>query len=247
MIRTYNATRWVATSAMSIAFLHWILATPGAGKPIDGKAADGFVILGKLMSRPLAERKVAGEDLKRFIDLWAEDNLDRKLCSLLAFAFAEDERSLDILRQAIRSDFDPMAGAARYALLMRGLAGDPGEPMARALGKRFRDSENPYERLFVANRLAVDYYDSSATLFLDALKFEPNRFVRLYILYFLYHKNDPDVDRAILSARWVEREALPEDMAFIMRSLTPGEKFQDSGRSAGEYLRDIRLRIRRTD
>lgn len=215
---------------------------PDSGKPMDAVVAERFVALGEFVNRPAAERRATRPDSDRFLDLWLQDNVDAKLCAVLAAAFADDRRGLEVLRAAARSDVAQLAGAAKFGLRMRDSRGGSLEAESRALADGFRISDDAYERLFIANRLVVDHFASSKSALAEAVGSDPASDVRLYVLACLTAKPDEALDRAALNAEWDERRRLPENLAFALRSLTPGMKPDAFARTAGDYLRELRRR-----
>jgi len=96
---------------------------------------------------------------------------------------------------------------------------------------RLGRSANPWERLFLANRLAVDYGRRAGWVLLEAARAErppegaedrfDERFAQFVMLHALVHMKDAALARAVLREDWSKGFFRAEQMQYLMARVSP--------------------------
>jgi hypothetical protein len=234
----------------------------GTAMPIDGQA--GKICrdeLTPLMKMPPAERKLSDAQTAKLIGMADSGSLDVQKCVCLGLAFAEDANSIEVLRKLSKSQFKEVQATANYALKVRQNAGRKAHEMLRNLCFWLGRSDNGLERMFLANRMWVDFGEESAGTILLALKAESEvllnggqvsyakRFginaVRCDLLYYLSESTNKEVLAESLQVKWDETIdwGLAENVAYIMGSITPGRSRSYRESSRMELVDKIRAKL----
>src|SRR6266481_4992393 len=160
-------------------------------KPIDTKAAEEFLKLGKLIS-PGAKRTIPEAS---YIKMAMEDNSDLRLCAALALAFGEEADGFVALQQLSKVNDVVVAGAASYAIKLRSCDRRGAAATLNSLCFWLGRSTNAYERMFLANRIAVDFGATSLRVILDAAKSESDEIVQCDMLFYLVGSQDMELSK----------------------------------------------------
>lgn len=213
------------------------------GKPLSGRAAKHLPTLANLAKKPSSERRLSEAEVERFLRFTEGDDGHLKLVSVLALAYATDPASDARLREIEAKDHKRISGAAAYALRSRELVGKESNEQLRLLRLSLKESSNPFARLFLANRTAVDFGDAAVPVIVEAMKVERNDMVKCDMLYYVVTGSVlPDSAREVLDLKWNTPVWLPEDLAYVMRSLTPGRSNDPAHNSTTSLLSELRAR-----
>ena len=216
--------------------------------PLDGEAAESIKTLRELVQQPSNTRKLSVADTERYIRLAKEDNQDRQIVAVLTLAFADDDLSSSLLKELSTTEKDKsslLSGAAQYAVALRSaqtVKKNESEVFIK-LSDYLEKTENSATKMFLANRLFVDYGSKSLPVILAAFEEEKNKFVKLDMLYYLAQSNDPAVEKRVLAQNWDEIIELPEDFIFLMSSITPGRGTGFIDNSTIMLIRKIREKL----
>lgn len=219
--------------------------------PMDLRAAKEVVALSELMQKPLEGRTLSKEQSDKYVSMTQANNGDQRLIAVLALAFDANPTSLAVLQQQANSEAMNIAGAANYALTVRAGAGQDSSKLFGLLCYRLGRSKKPWERMFIANRLAVDFGDKAETVILNAAKEEgelekaeptSGAIARTDMLYYLSQTKDASVAKEILG--WeVKGGWMPESIASLMGAITPGRPRDDGSNSWGILSKRLKKRF----
>jgi hypothetical protein len=221
------------------------LSQNSISEPIDLKAGEAFQEIEGIFKQPLLKRKISKEQTELFIKRAEIDNQDMQICVSIAFAFAEDSNSLNILKKLSLNSSYTVKGAASYALKIRQISGRKQDEILRNLCFFLGKSDNQIEKMFLANRMWVDYKEEAIYTILDAIQLEPNDIDNVYrcdLFYYLSQSNKPEILKKALHLEWRNDVlvSLPENLAYIMGSITPGRRKDNIGNSAMFIEENIR-------
>jgi hypothetical protein len=237
-LNTHNLTTWVI-SVCTLA----IVVSPCAGKPLDSKAAEEIRSLEALIKLPMDQRSVSGEQVDRWLLLTQEDNSDLRLVVVLCLAYANDTVSYARLEQFAKATSDPiLSGAAAYSLVVRRTRDTKKNNLLGELHDRLLNAANPYERMFLANRIAVDFGSGGLPLIVNAVKREVDEVVKCDMMYYIAKADVALADREVLNLKWDETVRLPENLAFVLGSITPNRSKDQDMNSTIKLLSDVRAR-----
>jgi hypothetical protein len=221
--------------------------------------------LAPLMKIPLAERRASEAQTARLIEMADSNHGWVRECVCLGLAFAQDSNSLEVLRKLSEDRRKGVQAAAGYALKVRQNAGRKPEEMLKNLCFWLGRSDNGLERMFLANRMWVDFGAESVGTLLLALKAESEalldgeqmslgkRFginsVRCDLLYYLSESSNKEVLSEALKPEWDETIdwSLSESVAYIMGSVTPGRSRNYRESSRIELLEKIQAKLEHGD
>lgn len=196
--------------------------------------------LTQLMKMPLAKRKLSNAESARLIEMADTGGIPERQCACLALAFAGDADSLEMLKKLAKDRRKGAQAAANYALKVRQNAGRKPREMLNNLCFWLGRSEDPVEKMFLANRMWVDFGEESVATILLAAKDESEgiqdgtdridaatmmkNMVCCDLLYYLSESTSERVLREALELKWDEEVhwTLPGDLVQLMGSVTPG-------------------------
>ena len=231
--------------------------------PIGGQA--GKICreeLAPLMKMPLAKRRLSGAQTAKLIEMADSGSLDTQQCVCLGLAFAQDANSLEVLRKLSESQFKGVQATANYALKVRQNAGCKPREMLNNLCFWLGRSDNSLEKMFLANRMWVDFGEESVGTLLLALQAETKDLlngerksegevwaintVRCDLLYYLSESRNKEVLTEALKFKWDETIDwnLSETGAYIMGSITPGRSRSYRQTSRAELVDKIRAKLK---
>lgn len=209
-------------------------------KPIDSNAAKESAMLAQLVNQPRGRRIISEAKTQKYIMMTKADNIDRQLCAVLILAFAKDNISLNVLKKLSKNTNILLSGAAYYAIRVRSTSNMNADEALNSLSFWLSRSENAFERMFLANRIAVDFPEKGMHIIMIAARDESNQIVRCDMLYYLAQTDDTDIINEILGWEWNEKGIFPENLAFIMGAITPGRPKDSISNSCGVLLQKIR-------
>ncbi len=218
--------RLAARTALGLTLVHGACARNSLARPIDARAADVCVELAKLVRQPAQGRRMGKHEAEAYATLTRVDSADVRLCAVVALAFAGDEATGRLLSQLVKQTDPIIAGAASYALRLRESAGRKPDEAFGILCFWLGRSRNPVERMLLANRIAVDFGDTGAWAIAAAASQETDDLARA---------NDEAIAKEALRWQWDEGYWFPENLAFLMGSLTPGRP-RDALRNSCKFL-----------
>lgn len=203
-------------------------------EPFDVKAAKAFNEIEGLFKQPFQQRKLSSVQTELFIKRAETGNEDMKLVAIHALAFAEDSNSLEILKKLASDQSDFVKGAASYALKIRQISRRKPDEILRNLCYFLGKSDNEAEKMFLANRMWVDFKEEAIYTILESIQTEPNdinNFYRCDLFYYLSQSDNSEILQETLKLNWRKDVlvTLPESVAFIMGSITPGRRKDDIG------------------
>lgn len=173
----------------------------------------------------MADRCLSDDDTAKYI-AWADSEYrDHPLVAVLALTWSSDPASLAILKTKAAGPESDVSGAAACAVLVRTNRTKCSSEMVSALTDRLVKSTNRYERMFVANRLFVDFPASALRPIVDAARVEPDRGVQCDMLYYVAALANRVTAREVLT--WAGNLAfaqVPEGLSLVMGCLTPGRQ-----------------------
>jgi hypothetical protein len=194
-------------------------------QPISGDAVKLCKKLASVFAKPIAERRISAEELRVALESVGSGSDDRKMCAALLLGFASDNKSREVLKRLRKAESTLIAGAASFALVQRAWAGEGRVELLGYLAYRLGRASNPFERLFLANRLFVDVGKDALPVILAAAKDEQNAVVRCDMLYYIRTLSDEESFERVRKWEWQKDSAVPENLIFVMASLTPGRSF----------------------
>ncbi len=212
------------------------------GKPLSLGAAQHALTLENLAKKAPSERSLSEDELQRFLEFTETDNADLELIGVLALAYASDDGSASRLRTMEAEEEGLLSGAASYALMSRKLAGKGPNEQLLLLREGLKTATNSYTRLFVANRIAVDFGEPGIPAIVEAMKVERDEMVKCDMLYYLATAAALPKAKAILDLQWNKAAGLPESLAYIMGSLTPGRSKDAEKNSVGVLLLELKAK-----
>jgi hypothetical protein len=216
----------------------------GLSKPFDSSAATGASALEALVAMPPSKRKNSAAQTQQFVAMVRSDSRDRKLVGILGLAWSADEGSAALLKK-LHQDADAwIRGMAGYALLVRSLSGRPAATIPASLCLFLGKSKEPSERMFLANRLAVDYPKTSMWAIWDAARAETDPLVRCDMLYYLVKSPDAAIAAEVLRFKWGRRVSPSEGRSFLLGTITPGRPKDDMRNSSDFLLNELRARMK---
>ena len=222
-----------------------VVALPGRvslASVLDRGAYEASEDLKALYSLPRAKRKASPELTQKYLKILskkANRTPGAEFCAALILAYADDKESLRVLKKLGEATED---GTARYALLIRRtrylsdeeLFGILCFHLGRAPGGAAMD------RMFLANRLWVDYGPRSLWTILEAGKDEERALFTDDLLYYLSQTKDPAFAREVLRYEWSDSMTTRHTIYYIMGSITPGRKRDNRSNSSYMLLKKLR-------
>jgi hypothetical protein len=231
-----------------------------AAAPFTGEAASSLEPLHDLIKQPRSERVLTEALTTKYLKMAQSQGFNAQLVGVLALAFASGAESLSLLEKLSQDEGYPeIREVASYAVLVRKNNKTSDADFLKILSKRLATSGKPLERMFIANRLAVDFPDVSTSIILDAAKKEateevfdpekPENFLESAIaktdmLYYLAQSKDDKTLKEI--ATWSDKLYggwLPESMTAIMSAITPGRPNDALENSWYVLISSVRKRV----
>ena len=214
----------------------------------DVNAAKALQEIEGLFKQTPQQRKMSKEQTELFIKRADTGNAEMQMCAIHALAFAEDSNSLEILKRLSTVHDESVKGTASYALKIRQISGREPDEILRNLCFFLGKSDNQFEKIFLANRMWVDFKEEAIYTILDSMQSEPNSifsFYRCDLFYYLSQSDNPEILKEALKLKWREGELsmLPESLAYIMGSITPNRKKGTSWNSVIVIQRNIREKL----
>ncbi len=244
-----------------------LLCSTGLGQvcmamPIDARA-DKICNeeLAPLMKMPLAERRLSDAQVAKLIEMEEIDSISVRQCVCLALAFAQDANSLDLLRRLSKDTDESVQAAAHYALKVRDNNGRKPDEMLNNLCFWLGRSNNYLERIFLANRMWVDFGEDCIKTIMLAAKSEPegipdrtgrldpktmmSNIVRCDLLYYLSESSNKEILSEALKLKWdgTVGWSLSEADAYILGSVTPGRSKSYTHNSRPTLVRKIQAKL----
>jgi len=230
--------------------------------PIDARAAKICQEdLTPLMKMPLAKRKLSDAQVTKLIKTAEIDSVSVRQCVCLGLAFAQDSNSLEVLGRLTEDRTGGVRAAARYALKVRENAGRKPHEMLNNLCFWLGRAEDPMEKIFLANRMWVDFGEDCIGTILLAAKCESEsvpsdrdkidaatimkKIARCDLLYYLSESANKDVLAEALKITLDDTVAwsLAESDAYILGSVTPGRPIDKMSNSQDVLVRKIRAKL----
>ena len=214
----------------------------------DIKAAEAVKEIEGLFKQPPQERKLSSEQIEIFIERAKIGNEEMKICAVLALTFADDSNSLDVLQMLSSEDSIVVKGMASYALKIRQISKRKPDEILRNLCYFLGKSESQFEKMFLANRMWVDFKEEAMYTIQASMQSEPNdiyNFYRCDLLYYLSQSDNPEILKEALKLDWRKdvSESLPESLLFILGSITPGRTKNHSANTALLLQRNIQEKL----
>jgi hypothetical protein len=231
-----------------IVFLLAFISQICSSKPIDMKAGEAFIEIEGIFKKPLSKRELSKEQTELFIKRAERNNSEMRICVSIALAFAEDSNSLEMLKRLSNDQDESVKGASFYALKVRQISGRKPDEILRNLCYFLGKSNNEMEKILIANRMWVDFKEEAIYTILDSIRTEPNNtdnFYRCDLFYYLSQSDNPEVLKEALKLDWRKDVlvSLPEDLAYIMGSITPDRRRDNTGNSVFMIERNIRKKL----
>jgi len=219
------------------------MCSVGLSKPfsLDAKIST----LEALIDMPLSKRKNSAAQSEEFIAMVRSDSSsgDRKSVAILALAWSADEGSAALLKKVQKEATALHRGMASYALVVRSLSGRPAETHPASLCLALGKAKDWTERLFLANRLAVDYPKTSMWAILDAARVETDPHVQWAMLYYLVKSKDAAIAAEVLRFKW--KQHFPaESLQTLLDAITPGRSTEEMFTSTYFLLRELKARMK---
>lgn len=221
-------------------------------RPLDLRAVELLKEFDGFWEQPISQRNLSNAQIEKCIEMAEYNSSDLKRCSAIVLAFAKDSNSLEILNKLSLDDNVSVKGAASYALKLRHIAERSEEEILRNLCFYLGKSDNQTEKILIANRMWVDYKEKAILTLLDASRLEPkdsNNYFRCDLFYYLSQSDDSEILKEALKLEWEEEKlsTLPESLAYIMGSITPGRPKDDMRNSAMIIEKNIRAKLERNN
>ena len=204
------------------------------GSTLSRDVAENMGHLQELIRKPLSERVVDVESHDYNIFMTILEKKTRNTSSVgaialacLYFAWADDEASRERLEYYAEADIlsglpSFAGGAALYALTMRDLRENSYEETKLLLSYTLGKIENDYQKMFIANRLWVDYQNEALPVILLTAETGKVEFVMQEYLFYLSNAHDTNILRDALALDWHSGAAEIYDWIYVMSAATPG-------------------------
>lgn len=212
-------------------------------KPFDGI---GSAMLEEIVAaKPCGTNVLAKALIYKLLDFnFAEyDSQDVRVVVAYGFAYASDDRSLQMLGKLRRSEENATAGIAGWAITMRNVRHQSdiqrmGE-IAYALGR----ATNSIEKVMLAQSLVGEFKGNAVPVLLSAMRSEQNQFVRLEIINYLSFCAGKDALKELLHEMENNQEEVGECFEYFFDTVSNSPRL--STRARGEHIRrKIRARIK---
>jgi hypothetical protein len=218
---------------------------PLFAKPIDRQAAAHLKALHEVFQKNLEDRNLNKDKLTNFVNLLKEDNFDRKLISILALAYANDEDSKNALYEITTKANDQiLKGAAFYALTIRNINNKNRKLYEETLLNEISKAKNAFTRMFLINRLFVDFGTVELPFIKQMAEKENNEMVKSDMLYYLSFSNNRDRINEILKINWSQNYNLPENISSIMNTITPGRSGKRMENNNSNLIDKLRKKLK---
>ena len=232
-------------AAIAVAFVTCaVMYSVGLSKPFDSSAMTGTSALEALVAMPPSKRKNSAAQNEQFVSMVKSDSGDRKLVGILGLAWSADEGSAALLKKLQKDAPAWHRGMASYALAVRSLSGRPAATIPASLCLALGKAKDPSERLFLANRLAVDYPKTTMWAIWDAARVETDPLVRCDMLYYLVKSKDAAIAAEMLRFKWGRVVFPPEGQAFLLGVMTPERPKDKMHNSSHFLLEELRARMK---
>ncbi len=218
-----RANRPVAV--LLIAF--FLCPLPAEARPIDAEAGAIWSFLAEIVADHRRPGRLNKDQLERVLAAATTDSMDNRVAAAYALAFATDAASAKMLAILAKDRSQDVAGAGRFATLLRETLSLPTDERLARLSFELARSNGYYMRLFLVNWLGCEYGDAMSTTFLAKLSEEKNQTVRLECLFHLARSPRQEVrDKAKGILEKEQYYHLAEGDAYILGSITP-DRSQD--------------------
>ena len=220
-----------------------VMYSVGLAIPFDSSAMTGTSALEALVAMPPSKRKNSASQTEQFVAMVKSDSGDRKLVGILGLAWSADEGTAALLKKLQQDAPAWHRGMASYAIVVRSLSGRPAETIPASLCLALGKAKDPSERMFLANRLAVDYPKTTMWAIWDAARVETDPFVRCDMLYYLVKSKDAAIAAKVLRFKWKWLRP-PEGRAFLLGAMTPGRPKDSTHNSTHFLLEELKVRMK---
>lgn len=217
-----------------ILFFATSLVTSAFGSTLSRDVVANMSHLEELIRKPLSERvvDVESQEYNLFINILEgkrrnNSSVGAKALACLYFAWADDEASRERLEYYAEGDIlsglpSFVGGAALYALTMRDLRERSYDELMLLLSYTLGKIENDYQKMFIANRLWVDYKDEVLPVILLTAENGNVEFVMQEYLFCLSNAHNTNILRDALALDWPSGAAEIYDWIYVMSAATPG-------------------------
>ena len=213
---------------------------PAEARPIDAEAGAIWRFLAKIVADHRRPGRLNKDQLERVLAAARTDSMDNRVAAAYALAFATDAASAKMLEILTKDRSQDVAGAARFASLLReSLALAPDERLA-FLSFQLGKENGRNARLFLVNWLGCEHGDAMSTTFLAKLSEEKNQTVRLECLFHLARSPRQEVRDNAKGILEKEQYHQPtEGDAYILGSVTPNRPQDNYANSTQSVLASL--------
>lgn len=224
------------------------------GSTLSRDVVENMSYLQKLISKPSSERfiDVESQEYNLFMDILEgkrrnNSSVGAKALACLYFAWADDESSRERLEYYAEADIlsglpSFVGGAALYALTMRDLRERSFDEKELLLSYTLGSVDNDFQKLFIANRLWVDYGEKVLPVILLTASMKSDKFVMQEYLYYLTKATDHSILKEAVNMDWPAGIEI-YDWSCVMSAVTPGRPADFFKHSPTFSIRKIRSRL----
>lgn len=249
MIKKFSMKKYTILTLLILA-----LATTSYGSTLSRDVVANISYLQELFRKPIDERVVGVgyPEYEVFINILDEKNrlkssVGAKAMACLYLAWAEDDLSRELLEDYAEGDTISglssfVGGAALYALTMRDLRERSFDEKELLLSYTLGSVDNDFQKLFIANRLWVDYGEKVLPVILITASVKGDNFVMQEYLYYLTKATDPGILKCAVNMDWPVGIEI-YDWSCVMSAVTPGRPADFFKHSPTFSIRKIRSRL----
>jgi hypothetical protein len=232
----------------AVIILPWSSNRADASQGIEPKTVLFVAKVAKFLKQPLAQRKLSDADSAKYVRLAhdEENDLIMRVAAVQALAYANDKASHEALNKLlIDNSMSPMVSSVTWhSLRVRSNASRSSEEFYGILAFHLGKSISPLDRMFIANRLALDYSERGLWAILQAAKVETDERAKCDLFYYLSQSNDPSLLKETLALSWMKEPLEPtEYLAFLFGSITPGRPTDVYGNTPWALSKKIKIKL----
>lgn len=219
-----------------------------ASRGIESKTVSLVTEMAEFLKRPLAQRKLSNADSTKYVRLAQdkESDLFIRVTAIQTLAYANDKASRDALSAlwAENKGVPLMGSVLLHSLRVRSNSDRSSQELYGTLAFHLGKSASPLERMFIANRLAIDFSEQGLWTILEAAKVETDERARCEMLYHLTQSKDKALLQETLNLSWINEDLLPTEVhAFLFGIITPNRSTDPEKNSSLALLRTLKKKL----
>ena len=219
-----------------------------ASRGIEPKTVSIVSEVAKFLKQPLSQRKLSDADSAKYVRLAQDKDNDPliRVAAVQTLAYANDKASRDALNVLWTENrgLPLMGSAVSYALRIRSNPFRSSQELYGILAFALGKSMSPLERMFIVNKLAIDFSEQGLWTILEAAKVETDERARCEMLYYLTQSDDKALLQETLNLSWINEVMVPtEGDAFLFGTITPNRSTDPDDNSSLALLKTLRKKL----